>query len=301
MSTNLPTTQAGIMQTIPAHANFLIFNLKTDGKSQVDYVAALQKLAPLVDGDKVVLGIGLSLVTALKKQVSDLRDFPVFPDAKVALPVNKAAVWCWLRESERGALVKQSQRVVAALSGAFELVSCVDAFKFGAVQDLTGYEDGTENPQAQAAIDAAIVQQRGAGQDGASFVAVQQWLHHWNKFDAMSTDEQDNIIGRRISDNEELDDAPESAHVKRTAQESFDPEAFVLRRSMPWSLGTQSGFYFVAFGRTLDAFEAQLKRMSGAEDGIVDGLFRFSQPQTGGYFWCPPMLAGKVDLSLVLD
>ena len=32
--------------------------------------------------------------------------------------------------------------------------------------------------------------------------------------------------GRRHRDNEELDDAPPSAHVKRTAQESFTPEAF---------------------------------------------------------------------------
>ena len=32
------------------------------------------------------------------------------------------------------------------------------------------------------------------------------------------------------SDNEELDDAPESAQVKRTAQESVTPEAFILRQ-----------------------------------------------------------------------
>jgi len=70
---------------------------------------------------------------------------------------------------------------------------------------------------------------------------------------------------------------------------------------MPWSCGTQSGLYFVAFGHSLDAFEAQLKRMSGAEDGLVDALFDFSQPLTGSYFWCPPMRDGVVDLSLILD
>jgi putative iron-dependent peroxidase len=44
----------------------------------------------------------------------------------------------------------------------------------------------------------------------------------------------------------EIADAPPSAHVKRTAQESFDPEAFVLRRSMPWTDGMRSGLNFVA-------------------------------------------------------
>ncbi len=288
--------QPGILQAIPPHANFLTFNLRQGA----DHHQALQQLARLVDGNKLVLGIGLSTVAALNKKLPNLREFPTFDQAKVALPADNAALWCWLRENDRGALIKQIHSVVEALSVGFELAACVDAFKFDTGRDLTGYEDGTENPQALAAIEAAIVSDQGAGLDGSSFVAVQQWLHYWDQFNAMSAEQQDNAIGRRISDNEELEDAPESAHVKRTAQENFDPEAFVLRRSMPWSQGEKSGFYFVAFGKTLDAFEVQLKRMSGAEDGIVDGLFQFSQPKTGSYFWCPPMKEGHVDMSLLL-
>ena len=45
---------------------------------------------------------------------------------------------------------------------------------------------------------------------------------------------------------------------------------------------------FVAFGKSLDAFEAQMRRMAGEEDGIVDACFRFSRPLSGGYYWCPP-------------
>ena len=76
----------------------------------------------------------------------------------------------------------------------------------------------------------------------------------------MSSVDQDNAIGRRKSDNKELEDAPASSHVKRTAQESFAPEAFVLRRSMPWAEGMRGGLNFVAFGKSFDAFEAQLKK-----------------------------------------
>jgi len=289
--------QQGVLEAVPAHANYLTFNLVNGA----DVRKALLQLVPMVDGKRIVLGIGLSTVTALNTNIDQLRDFPVLAGAKVELPANPAALWCWIRESERGALVGQVQRVTDTLSGAFELASCVDAFRFDIGRDLTGYEDGTENPQDQAAIDAAIVHQQGAGKDGGSFVAVQQWQHQWRRFRAMSADQQDNAIGRRRSDNEELEHAPETAHVKRTAQENFEPEAFVLRRSMPWSCGTQSGLYFVAFGHSLDAFEAQLKRMSGAEDGLVDALFDFSQPLTGSYFWCPPMRDGVVDLSLILD
>jgi porphyrinogen peroxidase len=107
---------------------------------------------------------------------------------------------------------------------------------------------------------------------------------------------RDDVIGRRLADNEELEDAPESAHVKRTAQESFDPEAFVLRRSMPWMMAMQAGLLFVAFGKSFYAFEEQMRRMAGYDDGIVDALFGISRPVSGSYFWCPPMREGRLDL-----
>jgi len=52
----------------------------------------------------------------------------------------------------------------------------------------------------------------------------------------------------------------------------------------------------VAIGKSLDAYEAQLRRMTGEEDGITDATFRFSRPISGSYFWCPPVADGKLDL-----
>ena len=135
------------------------------------------------------------------------------------------------------------------------------------------------------------------GIEGSSFVATQQWVHDLDHFKSLPQGDQDHIIGRRLSDNEEIDEAPISANVKRTAQESFDPEAFVVRRSMPWDDKDGEGLMFVAFGNALDAFEAQLRRMVGLEVGVLDGLFRFSNPISGSYFWCPPVKNGKLDLS----
>ena len=113
----------------------------------------------------------------------------------------------------------------------------------------------------------------------------------------MTTKQRDDVIGRHIDDNEEFEEAPESAHVKRSAQESFDPQAFMLRRSLPWSEGMDGGLIFVAFGKSFDAFEAILKRMLGNEDGINDGLFEFTRPISGAYYWCPPVKSGRLDLS----
>lgn len=133
-------------------------------------------------------------------------------------------------------------------------------------------------------------------QSGESFVAVQRWLHDLDRLEAMPPEERDSIVGRRLADNEEIEDAPASAHVKRTAQESFSPPAFVLRRSMPWSDPDGEGLVFVAFGRRFDAYEALLQRMVGIEDGISDALFRFTRPVSGSYFWCPPLADGRLAL-----
>lgn len=287
-------TQQGILDPVPAQGRYLFFDLVP----AVDPHASLRALRDMVDCGRVVVGMGYSLALALGAEIDGLRVFPPLVGKGIEVPSTPSALWCWLRGDDRGDLLHQGRAIEQAVSEAFRLVHGVDAFRHGAGLDLTGYEDGTENPEGDDAVQAAVVSGAGAGLDGASFVAVQQWLHDFDSFDDMSQDEQDNAIGRRKSDNEELDDAPISAHVKRTAQESFTPEAFVLRRSMPWSDEQgQGGLEFVAFGRSFDAFESQLQRMVGAEDGTQDALFQFTRAISGSYFWCPPAQNGRLDLS----
>ena len=285
--------QPGILAPVPRLARYLTFEWVPGG----DLRGALGCLAVAVDPAATVVGLGRSAVLALGRDLPGLRDFPARAGAGIEVPSTPAALWCWLRGDDRGELVHRTRAIEAALAPALRTQAIIDTFQYGASRDLTGYEDGTENPTGAEATAAAVLQGAGPGLDGSSFVAVQQWLHDLDRFAAMSRDEQDAIVGRRRDDNVEIDDAPPSAHVKRTAQESFDPEAFVVRRSMPWADGARAGLVFVAFGRSFDAFEAQMRRMAGEEDGIVDALFGFTHPLTGAYFWCPPVgPAGKLDL-----
>jgi putative iron-dependent peroxidase len=288
--------QPGILQPVPAAGRHLFFTLIRPAQAR----AALAAFAPLADGDAAVAGLGLELVQALGQAVPGLREFPALAVADgsgVRVPSTSAALWVWLRGADHGEFVPATRRIGQALGPAFELERVVDVFRHGSGRDLTGYEDGTENPEGDAALAAALAQGAGQGRDGASFAAVQQWVHDFDAFERLVPAERDDAIGRRLQDNEELEDAPASSHVKRTAQESFEPEAFVLRRSMPWVRDTEGGLMFLAFGNSFDAFEAQLRRMAGLDDGIADALFGFSRPVTGAYFWCPPMRGGRLDLS----
>jgi putative iron-dependent peroxidase len=264
--------QPGILATpVPPHARHMFFALE----SAADLPAALDKLVHLVDGTSAVIGFGESLVKALDGNIEGLRAFPAMSGVGVDNPSTQHALWCWLHGTDRGELLNRSHVFAAALAPALRLVQVTEGFRHRDGHDLTGSEDGTV---------------------GGSFAAIQQWQHDLKRFHAMPSHETDDIMGRRLSDNEELDDAPISAHVKRTAQESFAPEAFVVRRSMPWIEDDRAGLMFLAFGFSLDAFEVQLRRMSGLEDGITDGLYRISRPITGGYYWCPPLKDGRLDL-----
>jgi len=293
--------QPGILQPVPTVGRHLFFTLNTSAAAH----SALRALMSWVDGNTAVMGLGPQLVQALGRPVPGLRDFPSLtvagnsPAAGLPLPATPAALWLWLRGTGRGELVMTTHRITQTLASALTLTRVADVFRYGSGRDLTGYEDGTENPEGDAAAAAALVQGAGPGYDGASFAAVQQWEHDFDAFERLTQAARDAAIGRQLHDNQELEHAPASAHVKRTAQEDFEPPAFVLRRSMPWTRDTQAGLMFLAFGKSLDAFEAQLRRMAGQDDGIADALFGFSKPITGAYFWCPPMRAGKLDLSAV--
>ena len=289
--------QPGLLAEVPSHARYIAFRRRP---AAADPRPALERLAVLpVDEDRVV-GLGASLAGELEADIAGLGTFPAREGRGLSVPSTPAALWCWLRGEDRGELVLLSRLIRRTLADAFEIDTVIDAFRHLDGRDLTGYEDGTENPTGEDAVAAAVVSGRGEGLDGSSFVAVQQWVHDLDRFESLDPGEQDEVIGRRRSDNAEMEDAPKAAHVKRTEQEAFDPPAYLLRRSMAWADAAREGLVFVSFSASLDPFETLMRRMAGEDDGIADHLFRFTRPVTGSYFWCPPVRGGRLDLRAIL-
>ena len=293
----MSSAQPGILAPVSRFSRFLFFDLA----SGHDQAEALALIGDCAADEDLVLGLGLPLV-AEGSTVEGLTAFPAMAGAGVTVPSTQSALWCWLRsETDRGDLVLRTHAIQQALSPALQLQDIVEGFRHGGHdgglgKDLTGYEDGTENPTGEEAIETALLGADGGALAGSSFVAVQKWVHNMAGYAALSRADADDIIGRRLDDNEEIEEAPESAHVKRTEQEGFEPEAFVVRRSSPWSSPEGEGLMFIAFGHSTDAYERQMRRMAGLDDGITDGLFKISTPVTGGYYWCPPVVDGRFSL-----
>lgn len=291
---SLPVQPAVLLPPWPS-AQVLSFRLTSPQQGK----PLLRALLSLDVGNHTVVGLGLPLVKALGGSVPGLREFPALELAEGApLAVSPADVWAYVGGQSPAEVYDRVRALTSQLPGGLQWVEDLATFTWRGGRDLTGYEDGTENPAGDAALTAALVQE--GPLSGGSFGAAMQWEHDMTAFAALPPAARDHLMGRSIHDNRELEDAPASAHVKRAAQESFDPPAFMLRRSMPWASAQRAGLYFVAYGADLDRFERVLRRMLGLDDGVVDGLLSFSRPLSGSYFWCPPAREGRLDLTGVL-
>lgn len=289
----MPDRQPTILAPLPPVGRSLTLRLKPDA----DPAAALRRLAAGFDPAFGAIGLGAPLVARLGRSVPGLRSFPAI-DAAVAVPATQDDVWIALRGADRTEVFDRGEALAAVVADDFDVVDAVDTFLYAGGRDLTGYEDGTANPDAEESVAVAICDAT-SPIAGSSFVSVQRWVHDLAAFRAHDEAGRDAIVGRRHADNEEIEDAPESAHVKRTAQELFAPTAFMVRRSLPFADPDRRGLEFVAYCATLDAFERMLRHMAGLDDDIVDALFGFSKPVTGGHYWCPPVAGGRLDLAAI--
>jgi putative iron-dependent peroxidase len=286
-----PTPQSGILEVHVPVARSVAFRIAPEA----DVAAALRTLRDQLSPGCAVIGLGEPLVRMFGKSIPGLRPFPALAGPGCSVPSTQQALWFLIRGQDPGTLFDVSRNLRRLLGDAFLMEDTMDLFHYAGGRDLTRFEDGTENPKDEAAVKAAIVSDGPLA--GSSFATVQRWVHDLDRFHKMPPERRNDVIGRDAETNEELDDAPDSAHVKRSAQESFDPDAFMVRRSMSWAGNTRQGLEFIAYVESLDRFERVMRRMVGEDDGVVDGLFSFSHPITGGYYWLPPLRGDRIDLS----
>ena len=168
----------------------------------------------------------------------------------------------------------------------------VQGFRYFDDRDLIGFVDGTENPRGQAAVDAVLVGEEDAAFAGGSYVIVQKYFHDLAGWDALPTEAQERIIGRKKLSDVELDDSvkPTSAHNALTTIVQDGKEVKILRDNMPFGRPTQGEFgtYFIGYSRSPSTTELMLENMFvGRPPGNYDRLLDFSRAVTGNLFFVP--------------
>ncbi|HVP75930.1 MAG TPA: Dyp-type peroxidase [Gaiellaceae bacterium] len=185
-------------------------------------------------------------------------------------------------------------QIMSRLGGAVTPVDEVHGFRYFDDRDLTGFVDGTENPVGADAVAATIVGDEDSPFAGGSYVLAQRYVHDLAKWDALTTEEQERIIGRTKLSDIELDDAvkPANAHNALTVIEEGGEEVQILRHNMPFgdaALG-DCGTYFIGYARSPHVLEQMLENMFvGRPPGNYDRLLDFTRPVTGGSFFAPSL------------
>ncbi|KAI3321410.1 Dyp-type peroxidase [Xylariaceae sp. AK1471] len=254
-----------------------------------------------------VVGIGSSIWDRLMMlpRPAELHPFQEVRGAKHTAISTPGDLLFHIRSERRDMCFELEKQLMEKLGDAVRLEDQTVGFRYFDARDLLGFVDGTANPVGQAAIlDAVMIPQADEGSDaaavGGSYVVIQKYLHDIEAWKALSTKQQEMIIGRTKFDNVELEDADngqQQAHkTLATIEDVSGTEYAVLRDNMPFgspSLG-QFGTYFIAYSRHLWVVEKMMERMFiGHPPGLHDRILDFSGPATGSTFFAPSVTTLK--------
>ncbi|MCB1874939.1 MAG: Dyp-type peroxidase [Chromatiales bacterium] len=300
----MPRPQSGVLPPANRHAVFLtlLLNAGQDAGRQTRRILARipQILEEVVASDTQA---GLSCVVAIGAEAWDrlwpngprptmLRRFPLVQDGARAAPRTSADLFIHVRSERADLNFDLIRSLRKAFSCCVTTAEEVHTFRYHDMRDLTGFVDGTENPEGQERVETALVGLEDAGHAGGSYVHVQRYVHDLDAWERLSVDEQERVFGRTKADDVEMAAGvkPATAHIKRVSIKDNGEELKILRHSMPYGTGAEAGLYFVSYAKTPEHFERMLIRMIHADEaGNYDHLMHYTRAVTGAAFFAPSL------------
>ncbi len=294
-SVDAPLTQSAV---------FLVLAV-ADGAEAADTVRSV--LAGLDDLVKTVgfrdlgasltctVGIGARVWPALARRAlpAELHPFRTIAGAVHTAPSTPGDLLLHIRADRRDLCFEFERLLLESLGSAVSVVDETVGFRYFDARDLLGFVDGTANPVGLGLPEATIVGDEDPEVAGGSYVVVQKYTHPIELWNALTTEQQEAVIGRRKADNVELDDAVsgQKSHKTRATIVGDDGTEYdILRDNMPFGspASGEFGTYFIGYSRRLWVIERMLERMFiGDPPGLHDRILDFSVARTGSTFFVP--------------
>ncbi|ARJ07169.1 peroxidase [Cnuibacter physcomitrellae] len=224
---------------------------------------------------------------------TELHPFRVVQGAVHTAPSTPGDLLFHIRSDRRDLCFEFERLLLEQLGSAVSVVDETVGFRYFDARDLLGFVDGTANPVGLALPEATLVGDEDPDYAGGSYVVVQRYAHPIETWNALTTEQQEAVIGRRKADNVELDDAVEGQKSHKTLTTIVDDageEHDILRDNMPFGspASGEFGTYFIGYSRQLWVIERMLERMFvGDPPGLHDRLLDFSVARTGSAFFAP--------------
>lgn len=263
-------------------------------------IGALRDLAGSERGpDHVVVAFGASLLGTLApaEMPAGIRPFtPIEGTDGHEVPATQDDLLVWHSSTTPDRCLSGAWLTRGLLEGLAGLTAETHGFRYFDHEDVTGFEDGTENPSGDDRLEVLAIP---AGPSaGGSFVLAQRWVHDLRTFERLPPEEQEATFGRTKDGSVELDPVPRRAHIERVVMDDADgEEREIYRRSFPYGTTDELGLFFLAFNRDPDTFGDMLERMFGVSDGERDRLTDVSRPVSSAYYLAPTVEALDVIVS----
>ena len=288
------------------NAIFMVFGL-TDADNAIEIVKDLcGSFAALVKSMRnrfpdaevsAVMGFGAEAWEVLFPEQPCPEELSVFEEIKgekhtaVSTPGD---LFFHIRAKRRDVCYELATLISNALQGVAKHIDEVHGFRYFDGRAIIGFVDGTENPDSDEAYDFATIGDEDPYFKGGSYAFVQKYIHDMKKWNALPTEEQEKVVGRRKYNDLELgdDEKPTNAHNAVTNISDEDGEELkIVRANMPFANPAKGEFgtYFIGYAGTFTTTRRMLENMFiGNPVGNSDRLLDFSTAATGTLFFVPP-------------
>ena len=178
----MATPQTGIFALGTMSHAYLQFALQpgSDPRELVQRVASLREPRTTIGGVNLVAGFRPELWAAVAPEAvpPELAHFnaPMVGADGYTVPATQRDIVVWLAGAANDVVFDVSRGVVSALASQASLSLEIVGWPYHRDRDLTGFEDGTENPTLVEATAAAVVEAGSPG-EGGSVLLLQQWEH----------------------------------------------------------------------------------------------------------------------------
>ena len=296
----MATAQPAIFDPMGPHQWYLHLS-RTEGADLSVIKRVVQSLREeCADKDiNLVLGFGPTLLADITDDMPE--DFQPFVTVQSTDGSGKEAkgtqeeLLFWLTGDHKDVIWKTQWDARQALKGHMKVARETITFVYGMSLDMTGFIDGTGNPQGEKAEREAALVPDGEPGAGGSHMNAQRWVHDLDAWEQLPLPEQEAVFGRTKDNSTRLDPPPATSHVGhvelregKTADASTPKRDEMVRRSTPYALHTGDvGLYFLGFCRTQAPLRERLMAMYGADGSVRDRLTDFSNPASGSFYFAP--------------
>ncbi len=245
----------------------------------------------------VVTGAGCTVTVGFRPEVwrelvpgavpDGLRGFdaPVVGDDGFTMPATQHDLVLWVAGGSRDVVFDAATAAVGGLDQVAAVAEETEGWTYRHHRDLTGFEDGTENPALAETPSVAVVASDHPGA-GGTVLLLQRWRHDTAMWSALGVAAQERVIGRTKRDSVELTDKPATSHAARTDQ---DEVGKIVRRNLAYGSVLRHGTMFVGLAAEQRVLHDMLVRMAGIGGEPRDALTRYSHAETGAYYFLPSL------------